>query len=62
MILMEEQVVVVSSSSTERRSEKHPHEKIVFYTHSLCPYAHRVRLCLDELHLLREEGGKVDIE
>jgi len=51
-----------SSSNTERRSEKHPHEKIVFYTHSLCPYAHRVRLCLDELHLLREEGGKVDIE
>ncbi len=48
-------------SSVERRSEKHPHEKIVFYTHSLCPYAHRVRLCLDELHLLREEGGKVDI-
>ena len=50
-----------SSSNIERRSEKHPHEKIVFYTHSLCPYAHRVRLCLDELHLLREEGGKVDI-
>lgn len=50
-----------SSRSIERRSEKHPHEKIVFYTHSLCPYAHRVRLCLDELHLLREEGGKVDI-
>ena len=50
-----------SSSSNIERSEKHPHEKIVFYTHSLCPYAHRVRLCLDELHLLREEGGKVDI-
>ena len=50
-----------SSRSIERRSEKHPHEKIVFYTHSLCPYAHRVRLCLDELHLLQGKGEKVDI-
>lgn len=54
-------VDAAAASSSRRRSEKHPHEKIVFYTHSLCPYAHRVRLCLDELHLLREEGGKVDI-
>ena len=49
-----------TSSSSRRRSEKHPQEKIVFYTHSLCPYAHRVRLCLDELHLLRGKG-KVEI-
>ena len=28
--------------------------KLVFYRHSLCPYAHRVQLCLDELDALRK--------
>ena len=28
--------------------------QIVFYRHSLCPYAHRVQLCLDELDALQK--------
>tara|TARA_B100000519_G_scaffold158804_1_gene140478 strand:+ start:137 stop:1153 length:1017 start_codon:yes stop_codon:yes gene_type:complete len=28
--------------------------KLVFYRHSLCPYAHRVQLCLDELDALQK--------
>ena len=30
------------------------HHRLVFYRHSLCPYAHRVQLCLDELDALRK--------
>ena len=33
---------------------RHHHHRLVFYRHSLCPYAHRVQLCLDELDALRK--------
>ena len=37
----------------ERDAMRH-HHRLVFYRHSLCPYAHRVQLCLDELDALRK--------
>ena len=48
-----------SSSSSKENKKKDNKKKIIFYTHSLCPYAHRVRLCLDELNLL--DGEVTDI-
>jgi glutathione S-transferase len=60
----------VSSSSSSKKSSRattrggddderdamrhHHHHRLVFYRHSLCPYAHRVQLCLDELDALRK--------
>ena len=41
-----------SSSKEHKKKDNNKNKKIIFYTHSLCPYAHRVRLCLDELNLL----------
>jgi len=38
----------------ERDAMRHHHHRLVFYRHSLCPYAHRVQLCLDELDALRK--------
>ena len=37
----------------ERDAMSH-HHRLVFYRHSLCPYAHRVQLCLDELDALQK--------
>ena len=51
-----------SSSSSKENKKNNNKKKIIFYTHSLCPYAHRVRLCLDELNLLHTATDIVDID
>ena len=52
----------VSSSKSSRAKTRRgddernaiKNHRLVFYRHSLCPYAHRVQLCLDELDALRK--------
>ena len=55
---------VASSSREAKRSGggESGESGLVFYRHSLCPYAHRVQLCLDELELLHTTTKVVDVD